>query len=142
MRYLIILSIFIAAGCEQGDNQDRQTRRERRTDHRRRRDEPDAPIVTPNKVLGDVAEAQKAQIIARAIGMRELAAQYRNGNIKTVYDAHNLYLNNDRVARKAFDEALQKRLEKDLKQTSSDDLPAKADTLFDAIAEEFEEIVK
>ena len=142
MRYLIIFLIFIAAGCEQQDTQDRPSRRERRVDHRRRRDEPDTPIVTPHKVLGDVAEAQKAQVTARAIGMRELAAQYRNGNIKTIYDAHNLFLTNDRVSRKAFDEALQQRMEKALKQASSDDLPSNADVLLDAIAEEFESILK
>ena len=141
MRYLILILTVVACGCDVPEQSDRQARRERRDSHRRRRVEPDEPIVKPT-ILGDVAEAQRLQITARATGMRELAAQYKAGTIKTVYDAHTLYLNNDRAARKQFDESLQKRLEKDLKQTASDDLPSNADVLFDAIAEEFETFIK
>lgn len=129
---LLITTLFV--GCEGSSNSGH--RRERGERRHRRNDDDDRSIKPSSK--GSLYIAQSNQAKARAIALRELAAQTRNGMLKTIWDANKVYKDFDHVSREEFDKAVRERMEKDLKQDLTDDLPHDSDKLFEAMADDIE----
>lgn len=135
LTLLFALLVSLILGCaEDGQRRDRRDRRRNRDD--------DAPIVKPND--NSLAAAQFAQAKARADGLRELAAQYRNGTIKSMYDAKDVYVKLDHVARLAFDEVFNSRMKREFNARMDDksNLPSDADKVFESMAAELDKARK
>lgn len=136
MRSTLILALLCAffIGCGDGE---RGNRRERR----RNRD--DQEIVKPID-NGTLTAAQFTQAKARADGLRELAAQFRAGDLKTMYDAKDAYVKLDHAAREAFDKAFNSRMKRefDSKMDEKSTLPSDSDKIFESIADELDKASK
>ena len=140
MRYLFVVLMLCAIGCEDS-GVDRETRPRR--ERRRRQDDIVKPVDDDKPVTTDseVTQAQRIQIHARALAAREIAKSIDSGEIKTVWQARDKFLEADRKARLTFSDVLKIRLEKDLPIGEDSVLPSNASDMFEKLANEFDAAV-
>lgn len=127
-------------GCSCESAADRQARR----DAHKRGVKPTPIDVKLNNTVEAVGLGitQRAQVKARAQAFRELAQQFRDKKIHTLFELNDAYPKYDHAARVIFDGAIGQHMEKDFSGGATDDLPANSAEIFDKYATEFESILK